>query len=124
MESGVYRMFTDVLSRFIIRDSIRLSPLTPSSVKYTTQKTEDENEAKADHPTTPLDHSTTPLDHPTTPLHHPTTPLDHPTTPLDNSTTPLDLPTSPLDHSTTEDTVEPTKPKVTFKEDQNTSNVK
>ena len=96
MESGVYRMFTDVLSRFIIRDSIRLSPLTPSSVKYTTQKTEDENEAKIDHSTTPLDHPTTPLDHPTT----------------------------PLDHSITEDTVEPTKPKVTFKEDQNTSNVK
>ena len=103
MESGVYRMFTDVLSRFIIRDSIRLSPLTPFSVKYATQKTGDEHEAKADH-------STTPLDHPTTPLDNPTSPLDHPTT--------------PLDHSNSEDTVEPTKPKVTFKEDQNTSNVK
>ena len=78
MESGVYRMFTDVLSRFIIRDSIRLSPLTPSSVKYTTQKTEDENEAKIDHSTTPLDHPTTPLDLSTTPLDHSTTPLDHP----------------------------------------------
>ena len=37
----VYRMFTDILSRFIIRDTIRTSPLhTPTSVKY-----EAENEA-------------------------------------------------------------------------------
>ena len=37
----MYRMFTDILSRFIIRDTIRTSPLhTPTSVKY-----EAENEA-------------------------------------------------------------------------------
>ena len=46
-EEPVYRMFTDILSRFIIRDTIRTSPdHTPSSVKYATQKSEDEAKAE------------------------------------------------------------------------------
>ena len=72
-EEPVYRMFTDILSRFIIRDTIRSSPdHTPSSVKYATQNCLDEAKAEIE-----------------------------------------------------AETVETTKPKVTFKdEQQNTSNVK
>ena len=49
-EEPVYRMFTDILSRFIIRDTIRTSPdhelHTPSSVKYATQNCLDETKAE------------------------------------------------------------------------------
>ena len=47
-EEPVYRMFTDILSRFIIRDAVRTpehtqtETLTPSSVKYE-QKSEENN---------------------------------------------------------------------------------
>ena len=49
-EEPVYRMFTDILSRFIIRDAVRTpentqtETLTPSSVKY--ERKSEENNGK------------------------------------------------------------------------------
>ena len=49
-EEPVYRMFTDILSRFIIRDTIRTSPdhelHTHSAVKYATKKLAEEAKAE------------------------------------------------------------------------------